>query len=439
MDARIATLPAGDPKRASLESDRQRVQNELDGLVSGSGGQVNATTPDYWTRQANVASGQTPSEMPDLRKMALDALPAVGSMAGGMIGGAGGTIGGLAVGGVPGAVGGAAAGGAGGEAVRQLLARGLGMDAPQTPQDAAASIAAEGAVGGALEGAGALARGGVRAVGRSLLGDALRPSATAAKPGIVRGARSAVDIMERERIPAGRAPWEAESGFRKADAAVGRSVAEAEKMLGGSPTKFTVRDVVNEASADLRKIKLRAANARQMEEVNQFVREAAQFGDSPGPRGGTVPRRLSLNELNDRKRTWQNMASGAYRTTERTGSSQSQSATLSSFQQDAAKALAAAANRLMKREVPEVGAQNQLSAELGTLRRALLEAEARPSTWNPLAHGNAVTNASFALSNPAVTSRLGLLGTHPALLRILQYGMPAGQAFIPMPSLDRPE
>lgn len=435
MNAKLAGIPAGDPRRASIESDLARVQMEKRGLISNG-------APGFGQGDLEQAGAVPAEPMPNVGEMALGAIPAAGGVVGGLIGGGTGMVGSMPVGGIggwPGAMAGAAIGGAGGEAVRQLIARQLGMDAPASPQDAAMSIAAQGALNGVAEGSGTLARGAARTIGRSLMGDALRSSATAAKPGIVRGTKSAVDVMERERLPVGKLPWEKESGFQRANKAVGESVAKTEAALSTSPTKLTVRDVVNEASSDLRKIKLRAANARQIDEVNQFVREAAQFGDTPGPRGGTVPRRLSLNELNDRKRTWQNMASQTYKTTERTGSTQAQSATLSSFQQDAAKALAAAANRLMQREVPEVAVQNQTSAELGTLRRAILEAEARPQTWNPLAHGSAVTNASFVLSNPAVTSRAGLLLTHPYLLRLLQHASPVGTRFVPMLSLDQPQ
>lgn len=378
---------------------------------------------------------------PDVRKMLLDAIPAAGGVAGGLIGGSTGMVGSIpagGIGGIPGAVQGATVGGMGGEAARQLLMHALGMDAPETAKGALMNILQAGAANGIAEGAGGALRLGTRSLGRSLMGDALRPSATAAKPTIVKGGKSAVDLMERERLPVGKMPWDRASGYERANAAVGQSVQKAEGMLSTSPKKFTIRDVVNEASSDLKKIRQRAANGRQLDEVNAFVQEAAQFGDVRGPKGGTVPKRLSLNELNERKRTWQNMASQNYRTTERTGSTQAQSATLSSFQQDAAKALAAAANRLMKREVPSVGPQNQMSAELGLLRRAILEAEARPHTWNPLAHGNAVTNASFALSNPAVTSRLGLMATQPLFLQTLQHASPLGTQLFPLQNLDQP-
>src|SRR5688572_1970800 len=54
---------------------------------------------------------------------ALQALPAVGGMVGGLVGGGGGTAFGAGVGGAPGYIGGAALGGAGGESARQLALR----------------------------------------------------------------------------------------------------------------------------------------------------------------------------------------------------------------------------------------------------------------------------------------------------------------------------
>ena len=71
---------------------------------------------------------------------------------------AGGIFGGLA--GAPtgvGAIGTAAAGAAGGEAFRQLAARSLGMDAPQTPFEAAKEIGVQGAAAAAGEGVGQVA------------------------------------------------------------------------------------------------------------------------------------------------------------------------------------------------------------------------------------------------------------------------------------------
>lgn len=102
------------------------------------------------------ASGMPPEVAARMGRPApwwLEALPAAGGLAGGIIGGAGGTVGGFGVGGVPGAIGGTALGTAGGEALSQLGARALGYDAPETPQEAAGRIGEagrSGAIAGAI-------------------------------------------------------------------------------------------------------------------------------------------------------------------------------------------------------------------------------------------------------------------------------------------------
>ena len=83
---------------------------------------------------------------------------------------AGGVIGGLAaLPSGPGAVGGAALGGAAGEAYRQIGARALGMDAPDTSMEAAKKIGIEGATQGVAEATGSYVLGPIaRGAGRLL-------------------------------------------------------------------------------------------------------------------------------------------------------------------------------------------------------------------------------------------------------------------------------
>ncbi len=83
---------------------------------------------------------------------AVNALPAIGATAGGIIGGVGGTVAGMGIGGVPGAAGGAGLGGAAGEAAKQLINHVRGAEAPQTSSDAALAIGKEGAIDAASTG-----------------------------------------------------------------------------------------------------------------------------------------------------------------------------------------------------------------------------------------------------------------------------------------------
>ena len=108
---------------------------------------------------------------------AVDALPALGGAAGGIIGGIGGTAFGMGVGGVPGAVGGATLGGGAGEAAKQLINRARGKEAPGSATEAATGIGKEAAIQGAAEGVGI-------GTGRILTKGARRLYQSALKPGL---------------------------------------------------------------------------------------------------------------------------------------------------------------------------------------------------------------------------------------------------------------
>lgn len=355
----------------------------------------------------------------DPQAAALDLLPMIGAVGGGLPGTLLGPVG---------FIGGSGVGAGGGELLRQVLAQSMGRSdlVPEGGAGGAMSVLREALLGAGTAGIGVGARALSRGAGRGLMADALRPSATMTKPAIVAGGPRPVDVMERTRIPVGKVPGSRASGFERADAATKASVGAAEAELAKIPGKpFTVQDVVNEASNELAEIRKRAVSAKQVDSVNEFVSEAAAFGGVPNAKGGGFkPQRLTAVDLNERKRTWQKMAKGQFSAEGRTGSKQQAAATLSSFEQETAKALAAAANRLLRKASPNIARMNQTSREMGMLREALLAAEARPVTLNPLAHSGAANNAAFALARPEVTSRLGLGLTHPVLLRALQYTSP---------------
>lgn len=100
--------------------------------------------------------------------VAVDSIPAVAGTAGAIIGGIGAaatTIPFAGVGGIPGAAGGAAVGTAGGEALKQLINRARGAEAPSTAGEAAAQIAVP------------AAEAGLSTATLGLAGKALRPIA----------------------------------------------------------------------------------------------------------------------------------------------------------------------------------------------------------------------------------------------------------------------
>lgn len=133
-------------------------------------------------------------------------LPGAGGMVGDILGrAAGGSIAGavgaaatapaLGAGGIPAAVIGqevggplgATVGGAGGEAIRQLIDRAIGIDAPGTPQEALAAMGTEGLTQGGLSVVGGAAGAGVKATGRLAMRGALKFTPEVAQTAIREG------------------------------------------------------------------------------------------------------------------------------------------------------------------------------------------------------------------------------------------------------------
>jgi hypothetical protein len=153
------------------------------------GRRAKAKEPSKYSNYKGVATG--------VGKVALDALPAVGGALGGLAGGAGGTVLGLGVGGVPGALGGAALGGAGGEAARQLVSRALGLEAPETSGAAAGQIGVQGATQAAMEGGGQLLGATAKAVGKPLMGAALKATPDVVKTALEEGVTATSKGLQR--------------------------------------------------------------------------------------------------------------------------------------------------------------------------------------------------------------------------------------------------
>ena len=157
------------------------------------------TPPTEADLDAIFAAVRPPAQGPSITERALDTLPAVGGMAGGLIGGVGGTAFGFGFGGVPGAIVGAGFGGATGEATKQLGRRAFGFEAPATPTAAASQIGKQGVTQAALEVGGQGLTRGMKLAGRALLENAVRPTMTLAEefPNVMA-------VIEREGLKVGR-------------------------------------------------------------------------------------------------------------------------------------------------------------------------------------------------------------------------------------------
>ena len=171
---------------------------------------------------------------------ASDLLPTAGGIAGGVIGGIGGTVAGMGVGGVPGAVGGATLGGAAGESLRQLVNRYRGLDAPDTPLEAATGIAQQGAIQGGSEAIGAGIAKGASAGARAVYRGYLKPSLAASK---VAKADQIVATALDEGIPISR------RGTAKAQEIITELRGEVDNILGQSQGTLDLHRVAERVRA----------------------------------------------------------------------------------------------------------------------------------------------------------------------------------------------
>jgi hypothetical protein len=163
-DGRIANFPDGMPA-SEIEAVLQK-QFPVGATAALAGAETIGAAP--WYAKPMIA-GHGPSVL-----QALEALPSVGGMVGGLLGGGGGIPSGP--GALATAAGGAAIGGAGGESLRQLIRRGIGASAPATSGEAAKDIGLAGLVQGGAEATGQVIGKGLQAGGQRLMHSALKPN-----------------------------------------------------------------------------------------------------------------------------------------------------------------------------------------------------------------------------------------------------------------------
>lgn len=256
-----------------------------------------------------------------------------GGIIGGTLGGMGGTVAGVGVGGVPGAIGGATLGAAGGESLYQIGAR-LGLfdksELPSTSKDAAAKIAKEGAVSGALTAAG---YGAGKAAG-TVLKLVPPPFLNAAEQAFDRVMASAknvpIDLTEVNKIvdravelsQRGHTLPKAVSDYAKNQAASSGMTYEVGRDFGSSASRLSVEEAnaikgemkkkVAEFAAALKtanrgaaaqvglgdlydQAMLKYARAKSIENVSDFIREQlknAAFSAVMGATGAAVAHKV---------------------------------------------------------------------------------------------------------------------------------------------------
>ena len=196
---------------------------------------------------AAIAEAEERAKQPSGVDRALDALPTLGGMAGGLVGGAGGTVLGMGVGGIPGAAGGAALGGSAGEALRQLanLVRG---QAPRSTGEAIIDIGREGAIQGGLEAVGGAVAKGVGSGATALYRGYLKPSLSrqglseTAQQGMTRAAQATQTAVD-EGLPLTRA------GVVKGEGLITALRSEVDRITAAAPGKIDLPTIANRIRA----------------------------------------------------------------------------------------------------------------------------------------------------------------------------------------------
>ena len=374
--------------------------------------------------------------------MAVDALPTLGGLAGGIVGGIGGTVAGMGVGGVPGAVGGAALGGGAGEAARQMINRARGEAAPTSATEAATAIGTQGATQAGSELAG---RGIVKAAGmaaRGLMDFAIRPAPTVAEEF---GDIAATAI--KERLPVGSVLPGATKGSARAKSAMRESGADTRRLLTDAEkagTSFRPQDVargpVTELAGDIAKQPLSTS------ELQQVSRMFAEFLD-------TQPGRVAPNAMKDMKQAAQRIAKPIFRALNQGNSVAAGESLKAQFN----KAIADGAKEALE-TIPGVGASEARTQGLIGATRAIRRAESRRlplvaelaapivggvaggasdgGSLGGVGQGVSVALLTRALLSPRTTSRAALGLTDPAIQQVMRQ-MPRASVYALLERLEK--
>jgi hypothetical protein len=381
------------------------------------------TAPDSFPAgQAPWEQGQPSQPMLDAKehpilKGALDYLPAAGSVTGGILGATAGSI--LpGAGTVGGEVAGSAAGGAAGSLAKDALNSWI-FGESKSARDVAKSAGIEGVIGGVAQGVGAGLGAGAKALAATKLGSAALQGAgdLAASAGETVFRVPAVVIKRYAQAAAEIAGLSAKAGGSVADATnlVKKGYAES---LGEFRTEMNTK--INTALADsdaevsskpmieaLEKAKLKLnpkidADAPALSSIDAQIAQVKKLEiNRGGVYGPENTGKISVQDANDLKRTWQDAATTAYRDAE-------QGSTGSNFA-NAAKEAAKAARKLVNDAVPELGTANNQLALLhnieDSMNRSLLKQGANQSGLITVGKGADNQNASVLRRLSALTGQ----------------------------------
>lgn len=362
--------------------------------------------------QAAVAKLAPPTEERTWTDTAVDALPTIGGMAGGLIG----SMAGMGVGSVPLAVGGAAIGGAGGEGFRQAIQALRGKETPQGPGQALTGIGTQAAVQGGAE---ALGQG----VGRLL---------SKAGGALYRKALSPTKVLRAEN------PHLIETGLQHAIpvSSGGLDKVSLLKNESRAAADNLVQHVASQPNAPMIDPKQAVGGiTRAVEQVRDLPVARPQMqaiGDYGRAYLREHPRPLTLPQAQQSVRATDKFYNPAYRATMDRGNA------VTSGNAAAALGINDETRNLLRQAVPGLQAQNANTQALAGLKEAVKQRTENVGNWSVSGMRHAI-NAGVsggvgavggkdkgletfaimeALSNPHSASRLAIaadrLGAHPA-------------------------
>ncbi len=340
---------------------------------------------------------------------AVDLLPAAGGTLGGIVGGMGGTVAGMGIGGVPGAMGGAALGGGAGEAVRQLVNRARGVEAPATSGQALTDIGTQGGEQGALEGVGAAVSPLLVKGGQAVYRGFLKPSLAAKN---VAKADQIVQTAINESLPVTAA------GANTARKVIGQLRSEVDRILANTPGDIDIHDIADRLRTWANTMYNRPGRAPS--DLKAALDVADRIDAHPSmPATPTTPAvtEVNLTTANQIKRDLQSGASSAY-----------------GVKSGAEKTTEKESARMMRQGIetlaPDVGPLNARESRLIDAARAISQATGReanrnalfgvPTIMSGIAGGEEYrrTGDPYTSAAKALVLRAGL---HPAIATRLAY------------------
>lgn len=340
----------------------------------------------------------TPSVMSESRLV--DALPTIGGMAGGLVGGSKSNPFGMLL---------AATGGAGGEGLRQALSA-ISGDWDRVPPDAQSqmsSILAEGVKQGGLEGVGRYVLGPIMKIfGRAMYRSALKPSVALRKEF---GGKKITDTLVDAGIPITRT----ERGTEQAEkmlAAAGKDTMDTIAASGAKPG--TIRPVLKSLDATRGDVSKRVVRGPAEQEIQAFRDTALK--ENPG--------QIPVTRLQEMKQAEQGLALQAYK-------AEMRGAPVNSLETSMHEDLARGLREAIERRIPSIADKNKRTQDIIGALKAITAAEGRIANNNLIGMGDILSLVSGAgaaavtgrpsmaaigvlqevLTRPEIASRLGIV------------------------------